>query len=204
MSVKFINNMDNRHSMRGIFRERIIRVLLNAPDGTLTKYRVAKEAGASTNWTVEYLQKLEALDLVRGTEVLDTDRLITFWAKISRKPIHFNFFHNNPEKMLRETNREYALTTYLAENLMNHYLFPSRTDIYIPEKEFPFWKQSFIRGGLVGNGNVRLLVSDSHVFYQKKRINKLWTVSTPQLLLDLKIEGGVAREAYDLMVNKYV
>jgi len=190
--------------MRGIFRERIIRVILNAPDGTLTKYRVAKEAQVSTNWTVEYLKKLEVMGLVNGTAVPDMDRLITFWVDISRKPRRFEFFHQNPEKILRSTTRDYALTTYKAENLLNQYLFPSRTDIYIHENDFSFWKRAIIQGGLVGRGNMRLLISDPHVFYRKHRIKGLWTVSTPQLLLDLRKEGGVAREAYEMMVKKYV
>lgn len=196
--------MDNRYNMRGIFRERIIRVLLNAPDGSLTKYRVAKEADVSTTWTIEFLRKLEVMGLVNGTKVLDINGLITFWSEITRKPKRFEFFHNNPEGILRSIKREYALTTYQAENLMNHYLFPSRIDIYIDEKDFNSWKLALFRGGLAGKGNIRLLLVDSHVFYGKQRIKGLWSVSLPQLLLDLKMEGGVALDAYEIMVKQYV
>ncbi|MCK4614686.1 MAG: hypothetical protein KAU14_07775 [Thermoplasmata archaeon] len=190
--------------MRGVNRERIIRVLLNTPDGTLTKYRVAKEAQCSISWTMEYLVKLKQLELVEGTKVLDIHELLTYWAKITRKPMRLEFFHHDPDQILRDIKCEFALTTYRAENLTNNYLFPTRTDIYVHQKDLNVWKQAISKGGLVGKGNIRLLISDSHVFYKKKRVRGLWIVSAPQLLLDLMMEGGVAREAYEIMVKRYV
>ena len=190
--------------MHGVKRERILRVLLNEPDGKLTKYRVAKEAESSIGWTMEYLKNLEGMGFVEKTRVIDPRALLIYWSEITRAPKKFDFFHPDIHQFLLGTKLEYAVTTYQGENLVNHYLFPSRIDIYIDKKEYEPWKRYITGDGLVGKGNVRLLVADEHVFYHKKRIERIWVVSMPQLLLDLKREGGVCVEAYEMMVESYV
>jgi hypothetical protein len=47
-------------------------------------------------------------------------------------------------------------------------------------------------------------VYDDHAMYGKKKINGLWVASVPQVLIDLRREGGVCLEAYEMMVEKYV
>ena len=61
---------------RGIMRERVIRVLLTEPDGSLTKYQLAKKAECSFPWAHELLGKLEALELVKGTKVTNYTDLL--------------------------------------------------------------------------------------------------------------------------------
>ena len=179
--------------MHGAGRERIIRVLLNHPDGSLTKYRVAKLSQCSIGWTMEYLGTLSRKRLVKGTRVLDFRGLVEFWSAIARRPRPYDFFASDPEELLEGAGLEYALTTYRAENLLNHYLFPARTDVYIHAGDFAEWKKAVsVAGGLVGSGNLRLLVDDDHVLYNRQRIRGLWVASTPQVLLDLRREGGVA------------
>lgn len=190
--------------MHGDGRERIIRVLLNNPDGGLTKYRVAKLSECSIGWTMEYLGILEKKKLVKATKVRNFGALIDFWSEISRRPRHYDFFVAEPEKLLAATDLEYALTTYKAENLLNHYLFPARTDVYINADDFAKWKKAIIgAGGLVGSGNFRLLVGGGHALYNRSRIKGLWVASLPQVLLDLKREGGAAAEAYEMMVKRH-
>ncbi|UCE37412.1 MAG: hypothetical protein JSW00_18460 [Thermoplasmata archaeon] len=190
--------------MHGEKRERILRVLLNEPNGTLTKYRVAKLSETSTSWTIEYLQTLQKRRLVKETKVVKIESLLDIWESISRKPLHYDFFMDSPSKFLKKIDMDYALTTYFAENLLNHYLFPSSADIYVVKDDIPKWKDKIVKKGLVGKGNFRLLVYDPHVLYKKQKIKGLWVASTPQVLLDLKREGGVCQEAYDIMVKKYV
>lgn len=204
ISVRLINSHCFRYIMRGVKRERILRVLLNEPSGKLTKYRVAKESEASIGWTMEYLKNLEGMDLIEKTRVLDIRSLLDYWLDITKTPKKYDLFHPDIDIMLQEANLEYATTTYRGENLVNHYLFPSRVDIYIRKEELELWKKKLSKKGLIGKGNVRLLLGDEHVFYQKKRIDKMWVVSLPQLLLDLQREGGVCQEAYEMMVEKYV
>jgi hypothetical protein len=190
--------------MHGVKRERILRVLLNKLDGNLTKYRVAKLSECSTSWTIEYLQNLENIGYIKGTKVVRLKELLEYWASIARKPLHYDFFVQSPTDFLKGIDMEYVLTTYLAENLLNHYLFPSRADLYIHRDELEQWKKSIIKKGMVGKGNLRLLLYDAHVFYKKQKIKGLNVASTPQVLVDLIREGGVCREAYEILVKKYV
>lgn len=56
--------------------------------------------------------------------------------------------------------------------------------------------------GLVGKGNVRTLVDDEHVFYNAHTVKNINVVSTPQLILDLLIEGGPSAEAAEMLLGK--
>lgn len=190
--------------MYGVKRERILRVLLNRPDGSLSKYRISKLSECSTSWAIEFLKNLEERGYVRGTWVAKPEALLEYWASIARRPWHHEFFIQSPKELLERVKMEYALTTYMAENLLNHYLFPTRTDIYILWADLSIWKDTITREGLYGKGNLRLLVADDHVFYKKRKIGSLWVASIPQVMVDLKIEGGVCEEAYEMMVRKYV
>jgi hypothetical protein len=187
---------------RGRVRERIIRILLNEPGGTLTKYRVAKEAECSFSWVHEFLGKLETMRLVNGTRIRDYEGLIGYWRKVKTKPDKKEYMHKDPLSLLKRTMLQYALTTYQAENLVQHYLFPSRTDLYIMEKDAERWHERITRDGLVGKGNVRLLLADRHVFYGLFEQHELKIVSLPQLIVDLFDEGGVCVEAAEKLVEK--
>ena len=190
--------------MRGVKRERIIRVLMNEPEGNLTKYRVSKLAESSIGWTMEYLKELEADKFTKATKVLKPVELLNRWFSITQAPRHYDFFVQSPREFFSGIKLDYALTTYAAENLLNHYLFPSRTDFYIRKEDLPGWQASISKNGLVGKGNLRLLIYDEHCMYGKKKIDGLWVASVPQVLIDLRGEGGVCLEAYERMVERYV
>jgi hypothetical protein len=187
---------------RGILRERIIRTLLVEPNGTLTKYKLAKTAKASFPWTHEFLNKLQALKLVKGTQVTNYAELINYWLPIKTKPEKKDYMHKNPISLIQETNLPYALTTYQAENLVQHYLFPSRTDLYIKKEDTGKWHEELTVEGLVGKGNLRLLIADEHVFYRAFKRQNLTVVSIPQLIVDLLQEGGVCTDAAEKLINK--
>ena len=187
---------------RGRIRERIIRVLLNEPSGTLTKYRVAKKAGCSFSWVHELLGKLEAMELINGTRVKDYAGLVGYWREVKIKPDKREYMHKKPLDLLRRTRLQYALTTYQAESLIQHYLFPSRTDLYIREEDARQWHEIMARSGLVGRGNMRLLLADDHVFYGSFEKQGLKVVSIPQLIVDLFVEGGVCVEAAEKLLEK--
>ncbi|MBA3046334.1 MAG: hypothetical protein KKH41_08900 [Candidatus Thermoplasmatota archaeon] len=188
--------------MHGMKRERILRVLLNDSDGSLTKYKLAKFSATSKSWIIDYLRTLENGKLVKGTKVLNKEKLLDYWFSITQTPKHYDFFVQSPKEFLQNIGMDYALTTYAAENLLNHYLFPSRTDLYIKEGDLALWKEKISgSGGLVGKGNLRLLVYDDHTLYEKKKIKGMWVASVSQVLIDLKREGGVCLEAYEMMVK---
>lgn len=120
---------------RGTLRERIIRTLLVEPNGTLTKYKLAKRSEASFPWTHEFLNKLQAQKLVKGTQVTNYTGLINYWLQIKTKSEKKDYMHKNPIDLIQTAKLPYALTTYQAENLVQHYLFPSRIDLYIKKED---------------------------------------------------------------------
>jgi hypothetical protein len=187
---------------RGTLRERIIRVLIVEPNGSLTKYKLAKKAESSFPWTHEFLNKLEALKLVKDTKVTDYPGLLNYWLQIKTKPEKKDYMHKDPINLIQKTKLPYALTTYQAETLVQHYLFPSRIDLYIRAEDMEEWHNQLTIEGLVGKGNVRLLITDTHVFYGAFKRQGLTVVSIPQLIVDLLEEGGVCTEAAEKLINK--
>jgi len=188
--------------MKGKKRERILRVLFKNPDGSLTIYRLAKEAGCSHPWVIEFLKTLEHKKLVKKTRVIDAEGLFTYWLEINTYPPYREYNVQNPLYILEKTKLKYALTTYYAESLTQHYLFPSRVDIYIQEKDASTWHNLLIKNGLVGKGNFRILLDDNHVFYANSKKKKIRIVSAPQLILDLLREQGVAIEAAQKLMKR--
>jgi len=187
---------------RGILRERIIRVLLTEPKGSLTKYRLAKEAQCSFPWTHELLGKLEALELVKGTKVVNYTGLLKYWLQVRINREKKDYMHRDPISLIKKAKLPYALTTYQAENLVQRYLFPSRTDLYIKTEDKEKWHKLITKEGLVGKGNIRLLIADSHVFYRSFKRQGLTIVCIPQLIVDLLEEGGVCMEAAEKLLEK--
>ena len=187
---------------RNVKNLRIIRALLGAPGGGLTKYRTAKLAECSTPWVIEFLRKLERQKLVKGTKVLDADRLVGLYVQIMPKTRHFDFFVQEPMRFLKQASLGYALTTYAAENMVSRHLFPTRYDAYIKDGDLGKWKAMILEKGLIGKGNLRLIVTnDELILKEAKKVKGINIVCMPQLLIDLKAEGGVCMEAYNLLVK---
>jgi hypothetical protein len=175
--------------------------LLNHPQG-LSKYRISKKSEASFSWVHNYLHKLENKGLILKTKVVNYKGLIDFWKNIHIQPVKHDFLIKNPDELLKNTDLDYALTTYLGENLIQKYLFPTRYDIYIKNNDLNYWKEKLSSVGLVGKGNFRILVDDDHVLYNTQVIKGLRVVSIPQLILDLLIESGVCTEAAEMLILK--
>ncbi len=186
---------------RGLVRERIIRVLLNTPGGNLTKYRVAKLAKAAYSWVHDFLKDLENKGLIKNTRV-NYRELVSLWRAFRIVPNKKEYMVKNPLEILKSTKLKYALTTYAAENLVQKYLFPSRIDFYIDPKDKVKWHNILSQEGLVGKGNTRMLIGDTHVFYNLSEKEGLKTVSIPQLILDLLLEGGPCAEAAEMLIEK--
>ncbi len=196
-------------------RERILRVILNYPKGSLSTYRIAKEAECSRSWTIDFLHKLGKMKLVKkisnisesnrkmeGTCVIDVMGLFNYWLEISH-PLYIREYHvKNPIQCLEKTSLNYALTTYQAETLIQNYLFPSRTDLFVREEDVEKWHKLFTKNGLTGKGNVKIIIEDEHVFYKSKQKKGFKVVSIPQLIVDLLKEGGVAEEAAIMLMRK--
>lgn len=190
---------------RNIKNLRIIRVLLSEPKGDLTKYRIAKKAGCSLPWVIEFLRNLESKGIVRNTKVLDIDSLVDHYLKVMPKIKYFDFYTPEPFKLLEDIDLSYALTTYAAENFITRQLFITRYDIYIIESQFENWKKKILKNGLIGKGNLRLIFSyDEDIIKEAKSIKKINLVSKEMLLIDLKREGGVCMESYSLLKSQSI
>jgi len=188
---------------RGFTKERIIRVLLNHTGDDLTKYRVAQLAEASEPWTRQYTETLEEQGLIDGTEVVAASDLYQVWLDQRIEPNQLEVSLQQPMDLLAETDLQYALTTYQAENLHQGFLFTSTTDFYIAPEEVNDWLAVVEENGLLGGGNTRIRVLDNHVFYNQQTVDDFSTVSIPQLILDLLAEGGPCEEAAEKLIDSY-
>lgn len=185
--------------------KRILLELLHHPEGNLSKYRLSKETGTNISWVIHFLRRLDKQKLIKGTKVINFNGLVDYYLTLDQRPKHFEFQLPQPLELLAKTKKTYALTTYSAENLISHHLFPSRIDVYIKENELGKWKRELFQEGLIGKGNLRLIVaSDDYQFKFVQEIDKLKVVTIPLLMIDLKREGGVCLEAYEYLVRKYV
>jgi hypothetical protein len=207
MDINNANMLANPPPKRGQIKERILRVLLNSrtdkPNGKkLTKYRITKLAKANISWVIEFLRSLEKQGLVEGTRVKDYRGLVKMWKDVRVEPEVREYMVRDILDLLKKTDMKYALTTYAAENLVQKYLFPSRIDFYIRSEDLPKWHNLLAGEGLVGKGNVRLLITDEHVFYNSSVRDGMMVVSMPQLIVDLMVEGAVGGEAADMLLEK--
>ncbi len=188
--------------MRGNKRERILRVLLSE-EKPLSKIQLSKKAECTRQWIILFLKQLEKKSLVKGTRVLSKKKLLDYWLGIKNGKLKFKaYMVRAPLGLLKNAGMDYALTTYQAENLVQHYLFPSRTDIYIKEEDMEKWHQLMTKQGLYGSGNVRIIPYDKNIFYGRQRFKGLFIVSLPQLIIDLKREGGPCEEAAEMLLKR--
>lgn len=187
--------------MRGDKRERILRVLLNSKEA-LSKNEISKRSGCTRQWVIKFVKELQKKKLIKGTNVIERKRLFEYWLKVSKKPRKFrSYMVKEPLELLKKAKLDYALTTYQAENIVQHYLFPSRIDLYIKESDLDRWHNLMTKNGLYGKGNVRIIIADEHVMYEKRIIDGLSIVSIPQLIIDLIKEGGPCQEAAEILMK---
>lgn len=207
MDINNTNMLTAHPPKRGQVKERILRVLLNSwtdnpNEKRLTKYRITKLAKANISWVIEFLRNLEKQGLVEGTRVRDYSGLVKMWKDIRVEPEVREYMVRDILDLLRKTDMKYALTTYAAENLVQKYLFPSRTDFYIRLEDLSKWHSLLAGKGLVGKGNVKVLITDDHIFYNSSVRDGLTIVSMPQIIVDLMTEGAVGGEAADMLLEK--
>ena len=184
----------------------MIKKLIENPEGNLSRYALAKATNASQPWGVKFIQNLERRGLVNGTRVLDVIKLAEYGADISPPPVRvFRAYHPNPLEFIKKNIKEYAVTTYFAENLITHHLFPSRCDLYVDPDMLGILARLLMDEGMIGNGNLRLIVpADTETMSNFSMIKNVRVVSPGQLIIDLITEGGVCSEAAEEMVKRNV
>ena len=188
--------------MRGNKRERIIRVMLSE-SSQLSKNEISKRAGCTRQWVIQFLRELTKKRYLDNTYIKDRKGLLRYWSTIYNKPKKFReYMVKSPLILLKKAGLEYAMTTYQAENIIQHHLFPSRIDLYVKEDDMQKWHSIMTKNGLYGKGNVRIIVEDEHVMYNKRKLDGLFVVSLPQLIIDLIAEGGPCEEAAEMLMKK--
>lgn len=190
---------------RGTKTDRIFRILLTQPDGTLTGYKISKLANAHQYQVSLLLHRLESERMVEGTRVVNYEGVVRTWSKIPIKYHSQKYMLADIVEILKSTAAlPYALTTYKAESLVNHYLFPNRIELYIRAGDFDSWHGLLVeRGAMVGGGNLRLRWYDDQALFDSFVVDGLKLVSMPQLMVDLLREGGVAVQAAEMMLKRY-
>lgn len=196
---------------KSVLTERVIRTILNEhpnlrdSDENVTKYRLAIKANCSQSSFLRIFRALLNENLVTLNMEPEFVPLIEHWKDWYIPPVRKEFFLKQPLNIVKKNHLNYALTTYVADNLIQNYLFPVKTDIYIEESDYQKWHKLILdNGGLVGKGNTRLLIADRHVSYHYLVINTLRTVSIPQIIVDLLYEGGACVEAANLLIGKVI
>ena len=191
---------------RNVKNVRIVKRLLERPDGTLTKYRLAKQCGCTRQWVIQLLRRLEDRGLVRGTRVRDVIGLARYGAEVTPSPIRvLNLFHSDPVAFVTKNTDRYAFTTYWAENLVTHHIFPSRYDAYVDMGTLTALHERAFDEGWLGAGNTRLIVPvDPWTLDDVQEVSGVTLVGMGQLMIDLVVEGGVCEEAVHEMVRRDV
>ena len=183
--------------------ERIYRILLSVPYVERSIYRISKESDTDYHWTYDTMKDLEKQGVVEGSSLIEPISLFKIWADRSNSTLFREYHIQEPKKFIKEVKLDHAITTYYAENQIGSYLIPSVLEIYIHEKDSKLWHERLIANGYVGKGNVRILLADEHVFWDRILEGPLKTVSLQQLIVDLMREGGVCMEAAEILMERY-
>jgi len=182
--------------------ERIYRVLLSRKATRLTWYRIAKEADVSYGWAYRVLKGLERDEIIKGRELRDPRVLFARWADRKDRRVYREYHVQDPASLLKGAGADYALTGYFAENLIGHYVFPRYHEFYVHRQDAPGWHERLSGKGYVGKGNVQVLLTDEHVFYEATVVDGWPVVSIQQLIVDLYRTGAECGEAADLLVER--
>lgn len=198
-----MNDENERENKRyGAKVDRIYRILLNPRNGRKTWYSIAKEASVSYGWAYRVLKGLEERKMIKGQVLKRPRKVFELWLA-RPDPRRYREYHvKDPKKVLSEAGLDYALTGYFAENLLGQYLFPRLFEFYIKKEDALKWHRYLSKKGLVGRGNVRVLMDDEHVFYGRRKVDGWPIVCPQQVIIDLLREGAECVEAADLLIKR--
>jgi hypothetical protein len=188
---------------RGFKKERLHRVLLNHPNGELSRYELAQRADVSKGWAYEYFEQLGSEGYIRDATVQDPVGLYRHWLGTRIEPNTVRVSFQQPLNQIRAADLDYALTTYEAEQAHQGFLFSSSIDLYVREDDIPTWLTIIEENGLIGGGNTEFRATDEHVFYNTHTVDDITTVSLSQLIVDLLDEDGPAAEAATRLIEEF-
>ena len=208
----------------------MLALLLDPGYKLVSKYRLAKDVGCTPTWAINVVKKLEKKGFVKNLKVINAKGLFELFRKFQPKKTVSRSYSiyslDNVDKLIdlfKKSGKEYAFTTYIAENILQKHLFSHRTEAYIKKEDLDEWHKKLTAIGTYGGGNVRIIVSSNDELFNKKRVHDKiagekffnaknaerkkesegpWIVNIPQLISDLYAEGGPAGEAADMLLEK--
>lgn len=194
--------------MRGQKVKRILALLLDGNYSFKSKYELAKKAHSSPEWVLMLTKQWEKQGFIQGLHLIKVRELFEQFHRIQpKKQMVRSYSIQDAQKFLRElkkNSKEYALTTYTAENLMQKHLFPHEIQLYVNESEFEEWHHELSKKGLYGGGNVSIRASTAEELFERRQVNGWWIVNMPQLISDLIQESGPAAEAGEMLLEKMI
>jgi hypothetical protein len=197
----------------------IIRVLLVHYPKTWTLRDLAKESGAALGYTSRVSktlirQRLALRASARSElKVMAPADLLKRWATFSNFVANTTFveYYSHEEdigkflSMFKGRERmEYALTGLAGALLVEPFVRPTNTHIYIRKKSDAIqWANELGLMPIEENGNVKFAIAASDgIFYGAKEINGIRVVSDIQLYVDLYNYPARGREAADELFKK--
>lgn len=199
--------------MAGTKMKRMLTLLLDPEYRLASKYRLAKDAGSTPTWAINVVKKLEKKGIVKNLKVVNPRGLFGLFHKLRPKKSVSRSYSiyslDSADKLIglfKKSGKEYAFTTYIAENILQKHLFSHRIEAYIRKEDLEDWHKQLTAIGTYGGGNVRIIVSSNDELFNKKAAGKNGPqiVNMPQLISDLYNEGGPAGEAADMLLEKLV
>jgi hypothetical protein len=160
-------------------------------------------ANVSYGWAYNILSRLQDDNIIRGSTIKKPKQLFLIWAKRPTNKLFRQYHIQNPKELLYNIDLDYALTTYYAEQLVGNYLFPTLYDIYIHKGDANKWHLYLSKIGFVGKGNLRVFLTDEHVFWNRIEVKEWPIVSIQQLIVDLLREGAECREAAEILIRRF-
>ena len=191
----------NKFLYFGSKRERVFRVLLSNKIKKFSWYKIAKLADTNYSYVHSILYELERLGVLKGHKILDVQKIFSLWANHTYRRYYREYNIQNPKEILKNAKMEYAFTGYFAENLVGNYLFPRYYEIYVNDYELEKWHDLLTNSGYVGKGNVKIISTDHHVFFEKYDVEGWPVVSIQQLIVDLLRGGAECGEAGERLMK---
>ena len=124
--------------------KRVVALLLDPNYKPVSKYELAKKAGCTPSWALMLTKKLENKKFLKNLKVTDIKKLFELFhnlrAKKNESRSYSIYSLENTDKLMdlfKKANKEYAFTTYIAENIVQKYLFSHRSEAYIKKETEP-------------------------------------------------------------------
>ena len=214
----------SKEQLTNLFAKRaadILRVLLVHYPKTWTMRDLAEESGASLGYTARVSntlikQRLALRASARSElKVMAPEDLLKRWATFSNFVANSTFieYYSREEDIVKFLNgfkdrsyREYALTCLAGALLVEPFVRPTNTHIYLRKRsDAAQWADDLGLMPIEENGNVKFAIAASEgIFYGAHEIDGIRVVSDIQLYVDLYNYPSRGREAADELYKKIV